>query len=492
MTLLRKHAVWLILATMAGVAGAWVAYASHPVRYLSIAEVDVEPHLVALATPPEPNMATEEQVATSGIVLAGAARALHTSALSLQRYVTASAGHNTGSTASGSANVLSIGCTMPRPAAAQRCATAAVYSYMAYRNEAGTSRFTKAHDPLQVRLITPATLPGSPAGTSKRILLPIGALLGLAVGVGGIFVRDHFDQRVRDGGDLERCLVAPVLGAIPRAPRRSGHPALATHDDPLSPLAEAYRYLREHLDSMLEKTPGGGTVLLVASPQPRDGRTSVAVNLASVLAEAGTTVALVDADLRRPSLNQIFSVSQRPGLTELLAGRASLREVLVQTADLPGLRLLPSGVLGDPSAQTFQVGQLDRVFSKIRAEADVVIVDSAPVLAVPQAIALARVSDVVVIVADVRRTTRNAVSTAVQQIRSSGPRIIVGVLNGVPSARNGRTWPGAAPAPESAVRAYTLPEMLESTVPPRGPNKHGPAVVGQPGMDSDLGDGGHP
>src|SRR6266567_3065741 len=119
MILLRKYAVWFILATMAGVSGAWLAHASSPVSYLSAAEVDVEPHLVALATAPEPNMGTEEQVATSGIVLGEAARALHRTALSLEQDVTASVGHSTGSTATGIANVLSIGCTMPTPTAAQ-------------------------------------------------------------------------------------------------------------------------------------------------------------------------------------------------------------------------------------------------------------------------------------------------------------------------------------------------------------------------------------
>ena len=483
MILLRKYAVWFILATMAGVSGAWLAHASSPVSYLSAAEVDVEPHLVALATAPEPNMGTEEQVATSGIVLGEAARALHRTALSLEQDVTASVGHSTGSTATGIANVLSIGCTMPTPTAAQRCATAAAYSYIAYRNDVGTSRFTKAHDPLQVTLITPATLPRSPAGTGKKILLPIGALVGVALGAGGVFVRDYFDRRVRDCGDLERCMVAPVLVAIPRARRRCQHPAL---HDPLSPAAEAYRYLREHLDSQIKRTPVGGAMLLVTSPQPRDGRTSVAVNLASALAEAGANVVLVDADMRHPSLHQIFNVNQQPGLTELLAGRASLPEVAVRTADVPGLRFVTSGSPGGPSAQTFQVGQLDRVFGRIRAEADVVIVDSAPVLAFSQAITLARVSDVVLVVADVRRTTRDAVSTAVQQIRSSGPRIIVGVLNCVPSARNGRMWPAAAPVPESAVRAPALPGNLgAATAASRGSNSHGPASVSQPGMDSE-------
>src|SRR5439155_24017728 len=127
----------------------------------------------------------------------------------------------------------------------------------------------------------------------------------LMLGLGAILIRDHFDDRIRDRGDAERCLDAPVLAAVPRVSRRAGSPAFVFCRAPHSPAAEAYRYLRARLDPLLTSAEGG-VVLLVAGAQRLEGRTSVAVNLATALAHSGDNVILVDADLRRPSLSKIF------------------------------------------------------------------------------------------------------------------------------------------------------------------------------------------
>ena len=159
MTLLRKHGLWLVFATMAGIVGAWLIYASRPTVYLSTAQVDVEPHVVALTTPIVPNMGTEEQVATSGVVLASTARALGAKPRNLATDLSAKV--------TGTANIMSINCTMPAAAAAQRCAAAAAAGYVAFRNQVGSSKIDQAHDPLHVTLVTAATLPASPAGAGE-------------------------------------------------------------------------------------------------------------------------------------------------------------------------------------------------------------------------------------------------------------------------------------------------------------------------------------
>jgi Mrp family chromosome partitioning ATPase len=169
-------------------------------------------------------------------------------------------------------------------------------------------------------------------------------------------------------------------------------------------------------------------------------------------------VILVDADLRHPvrskgfgshpALTELFRAGDRPGLSDLLAGTASLDEVALP-ADWPGLadnageqlvtsrsrgsgarlRFVAAGESADRTADVFERASLTRAFAEMKAAADVVVVDSAPVLAVSDAISLARASDLVVMVADVRRTGRGDVSVAAQEIRATGLRIIVGVLN---------------------------------------------------------------
>lgn len=463
MTLLRKYIPWLILATVAGIAGAWLINASLPVRYVSSAEVDVEPTIAAVAAGWAPNMVTEQQVATSGVVLGNAARAIGATPGTLANDLSATVSGT--SATGGTANVLSISCSMPTPVSAQRCAAAAAAAYVAFRNETKLPRSTRAHDPMNVTLVTAATLPAQPAGPGKKILLPVGAILGLLLGIGAIFARDHFDHRVRDRADLESCLGAPVLAAIALA--QDPHDVFVRR--PLSTTAEAYRYFRENLSPLITSA-GGGAVLLVTSAHSGDGRTSVAANLAAALAESGAKVVLLDADLRHPAMSEVFDAGRRPGWSDLLASRASLDEVAIPVSRVPGLRLVTAGLVTARPAEIFRDTKLTRAFEQMRAQADVVVVDSAAVLEVSQTLALARASDIVAVVADVRRTTREAVRAAARQIRATGPRDIVGVLNAVSSPASDQARPAPARDAEFTAPASEAPAILASVVPPRGPN----------------------
>jgi polysaccharide biosynthesis transport protein len=439
MTLLRRHGLWVIVATIVGIAGAWLYYAAQPHVYRSTAQVDVEPNPILGTAAVAANMATEQQVTTSGVVVGHAATALGVTPESL-------AGHLSAGVTS-TANVLSVGCTQPTPAEAQRCAGAVASAYIRLRNLLAGTAAQRAGDPLRVTLVTPATLPTAPAGPGRKILLPIGALLGLALGVGAIVVRDHFDDRVRDRADLERCLEAPVLAAVPRVRRRAVDPAFVFRSEQHSRAAEAYRYLRSRVRPFIAPSPGGRTVLLVTGPQGREGSTCVAANLAGALAHAGASVIAVDADLRHSrrsgvlgahrSLTEVFHAGERPGLSELLEGTVSLDEVALP-AEMPAetptppaamLRFVAAGEPAGRTAEIFDGFHLVAALADMRAAADVVVVDSAPVLAVSDAISLARASDLVIMVADVRRTDRSAVSAAVQVIRASGSASVVGVLN---------------------------------------------------------------
>ena len=461
MTLLRKHGLWLVIATMAGIAGALLYHLALPVSYMSTSQVDVEAHIVAQAAPIIPNMATEAQVATSGVVVASTARALGTIPSSLSTALSAKT--------SGTANILSISCTMPRPAAAQRCAAAAAAGYVAFRNDVTGSKAERARDPLHVRLVTVASLPNAPAGPGKKILLPAGALLGLLLGIGGVALRDYFDDRVRDRADLERCLDAPVLAEVPRIRRRAVDPEFVFRDAPFSPAAEAYRYLRARVSPLLRSGPdNGAAVLLVAGARASEGRTSVAINLATAIAHAGDTVILVDADVRHPSLSDEFQAGVRPGLAELLAGWASLGEVAVPT-DVPGLRLVSAGGVRR-SEDIFEITRLNRAFARMRSTADVVVVDSPPVLTVSDAITLARISDLVVMVADYRRTLRADLRAALQQVRATGSQSIVGLLNCVPRPFMTRSPGGMPQEPVSLAPSSQVPAILASSVPAHGPN----------------------
>lgn len=471
MTLLRRHGLWLVLATIAGIAGALLMYTGRSIAYGSTAQVDVESHVVANTTPVPPNMTTETQVATSGVVVTPTASIMGMSASSMRSHLSAKV--------TGTANVLSITCTMPTPAAAQHCTTAAAAAYIAFRDMVSSSKTARAHNPLQATLVTTASLPSAPSGPGKRILLPIGAILGLLLGIGAITVRDRFDDRVRDRADLERCLDAPVVAEVPRLSRRDGSPETVFVRAPHSAATEAYRYLRARLHPRPRADSAkGGVVLLVAGARGLEGRTSVAANLATAFACAGAKVILVDADTRRPSLSGVFGAGRGPGLGDLLAERASLQEAAVPT-NVPGLRLVAAGEETGQTSDMLESPRLQQGFARMKAAADVIVVDSAPVLEVSDALRLARVSGLVVVVADPRRTRREDVSSAAEQIRAVGPGTIVGVLNRTPSwpwrRSRSRAWHKVR-VQTPAAAAPSVPAIMVSLPPPGGPNGQGDAT----------------
>lgn len=422
MSFLRRYALWIVLATVACAVGGWAIAARQPIQFTTAAAVDVEASVIPGAAPVPPNLATEQQVATSGNVVSSAASALSVSPSELNLSVTNKAG----------TNILLIACSEPTATAAVSCANAVAVAYRDYRNETGSSAAVRAHDSFHVTIVTPAPPPSAKASKRKLELLAVSVILGLSLGVGTAFLRDRLDDRVRDRADLERCLHAPVLGEIPALRRRSVRPESGVIYAPQSSLAEAYRHLRARISPLIASTDSRGKVLLVTSAQAGEGRTSVAINLAAVMAFTGASVLLVDADLRNQALSDEFRVGDEPGLTDLLADRARLGEVIKSADFAPGLSIMAAGTVVDRPADLFDAARLRRAFSQLTVMADIVIVDSGPLRAVSDPLALVPVSDIVIMVADVQRTRRAAVTAAVQDITGIGSVAIVGVLNRVP------------------------------------------------------------
>lgn len=423
MRLIRKHAIWLVLATLVGLTGAWLAVSGQSVAYASTAAIDVEPRIIAGSTPVTPNLVTEERVATSGDVLGTAAPELGMSAGHLSSHLAVSV--------PSTSTILLINCTMPLPAEARHCASVVTQAYINFRNETAAPKSVRARDPLEVSLVSPATLPVSPAGTRKSVLLSIGAFLGLLFGVGAVYVRDRADDRVRDRADLSLNLGAPTLVEIPPVRRKVAPAAFTVARAPASRAAEAYRYLRIRVDALSPAHATQGYVVLVTGPCGGEGSTSVSSNLATALARAGEKVLLVDADVRNSSLSALYGVAGRPGLTDLLTDVASLAEV-AEVTDVPQLVLIPAGQPWDNPAEIFEPTALAHMVASLLTTADVVVVDSGPILTVSDPLVLASVSDVAVIVADARRTTRTNVRAVAREISSSGRLCMVGVLNNVP------------------------------------------------------------
>ncbi len=294
-----------------------------------------------------------------------------------------------------------------------------------------------------ISVIDDARVPG---GAFRPILtknLALAAMLGLMIGVALALLLEFLDSTIRRTEDLERLVDRPVLGLIPllrprdqNGPGTRGRPERglshysATH--PKSAVSEAFRSLRT---SLMFSTPEGmPKVLLFTSAAQGDGKTTTAVNLATVLAQNGASVLLMDADLRRPSVHRDFGIPRAPGLTDGIAQASNGREAghpLIHGTEIKGLSLMPAGHATPSPAELLSSSQLAKVLNDCRRIFDYVIVDAPPILGLADAVVASRLVDGVVLVASAGKTGKENLRISVQRLRQVHAPLLGVVLNRV-------------------------------------------------------------
>jgi succinoglycan biosynthesis transport protein ExoP len=278
-------------------------------------------------------------------------------------------------------------------------------------------------------ILQTAPLPTSPASPNTVSNLVLALLGGLGLGIGLAFLREKLDDRLRGRADLEDSIDAPVLAVIPKIPawKSKDNPYLVTVTEPKSSASEAYRTLRTSM--LFSAAQRGVQTILVASASAGEGKTTTASNLAVVLANAEKRVILLEADLRRPRTHRFFKVGGRAGLVNVLADEIKTWDALVDPG-IENLRILPSGPIPARPAEILGSELMGELLSDLRGVADFIIIDTAPVLAVSDALALAPLADGILFVADAESTSRGAVAHAREQLDQVGGEILGAVLNG--------------------------------------------------------------
>ncbi len=199
-------------------------------------------------------------------------------------------------------------------------------------------------------------------------------------------------------------------------------------DNPRSMAAEAYRTLRTNVQFYNVAEPMRR--LLFTSATPREGKSITAANLAIAFAQADKKVIIIDADLRRPNLHRIFQISNQVGLTDVLLGTSDLASTLVSTV-VPGLLVLPAGPLPPNPAEMLGSPRMRGLLDELNKEADLVIIDSPPVVIVTDAAVLAPLADGVILVVAAGEVNREVVQQAKSQLEAVRARVLGIVLNGV-------------------------------------------------------------
>ncbi|NKI36409.1 polysaccharide biosynthesis tyrosine autokinase [Wenzhouxiangella sp. XN79A] len=286
----------------------------------------------------------------------------------------------------------------------------------------------------------PAGAPFSP-NLSRNLALAI--VLGLMAGVGLALVLEFFDSTVHRTEDLEALTGRPVLGLVPMVKtrdQRKDHADIALPERavghysarfPKSSVSEAFRSLRT---SLMFSTPEGmPKTLLITSPGPGDGKTTTAINLATVMAQNGARVLLIDADLRKPRLHRDFGKPQSPGLTNRIAGSQgeAADEASIFKTDVEGLFIMPSGNSAPNPAELLSSERMGKIIGMSTRAFDHVIIDTAPILGLADSMVLSRQVDGLVLVASAGKTNKDNIKSSMRRLAQVRAPVLGVVLNAV-------------------------------------------------------------
>ncbi len=261
-----------------------------------------------------------------------------------------------------------------------------------------------------------------PVKPNKLLNVIAGVIVGLGIGIGLAFFIEYLDTSVKTIDDVERALQAPVLGVIPQ------NVGYIVFEGPDSPHAEAYRVLRTNI-LFSQKDPKLNTITVV-SGGAGEGKSTTIFNLATVFAQNGSRVLVVDSDLRRPSLHKVLKVSNSVGLTNFLLKQNTLEEV-IQTTPLATLDFMPSGKLPSSSMGVLSSAQMKELIRDLKRRYDYVFFDSPPIMGVSDASILASEVDCVLQVIQYRRYPQPMTIRAKQMIEKVGGNLLGIVLNNI-------------------------------------------------------------
>jgi len=331
-------------------------------------------------------------------------------------------------------------------------------------NETEVTARLRGSNSSNIHWVDHAELPGGRFNVTMKKNLQSAFPLGVILGLAAIFFLEYMDRSIKTPEELERVTRFASLGVIPSAAsvsRSSGYsygygtpklravePAatkggaeqkgidLLPHTDTRSPISEAYRAFRT---SLLLASANSPKVIVITSTFAREGKTTTSVNLATVLAQMGKPVLLIDADLRRPRLQKVFRGRMNLGLVNYLAANIPLEDVIQETG-VPNLSSILSGPTPPNPSELLASDRMKHLIHEVRSKFAYVIFDSPPVMAVTDSIVLAASADGVVLCVHGGQTPRDLVQRAAERLRQSNIPVLGAILNNLDLQQYGYTF----------------------------------------------------
>jgi capsular exopolysaccharide synthesis family protein len=280
--------------------------------------------------------------------------------------------------------------------------------------------------------IDKANVPFSPIQPQPVRSAFLGFVVGMLFAGAVVFVVEYLDDTIKTPDDVSDHLGLPVIGLIGDMDqiksKKKNLTGIHAIDNPLSPITEAFRSLRTNLNFYSVDHSLGS--LLVTSPNPSEGKTTIVVNLAAILAQTDQHVYLVDADLRRPSVHRLFDLPNRSGLSDVFKTDASISEISSDWNDLK-IKIITSGALPPNPTELLGSERMKRFLEEISSLSDIVIMDTPPAV-VTDPVALGAQVDGVIIVVEPGKTKIGQVQVLIEQLYQGNANILGIVLNPIP------------------------------------------------------------
>jgi capsular exopolysaccharide synthesis family protein len=307
--------------------------------------------------------------------------------------------------------------------------------------EAGVTAGLRSNN---IREVDIARTPAAPSEPNIPRNLGFGFVLGLTSGIGLAFLLEGVDNTVRTPEQAQAISGLPSLGMIPLGPKSTSETnsktglrvaaskeaiEMITQSRPLSQMAESYRALRTSL--LLTSVGAPPKTILITSALPREGKSTTSINTAIVLAQKGTRVLLIDADLRRPSIHKTLGMGPRIGLSNVLTGGATLQQATVRSTLLPNLFILPAGTAPPNPSELLASARMFDLLAEVREQYDHIVVDTPPTLSVTDAVVLSVRADAVVLVIRSAQTTKPALRRARDILAQVNARVAGVLMNAV-------------------------------------------------------------
>lgn len=280
-----------------------------------------------------------------------------------------------------------------------------------------------------VQVVDTAEIPRAPILPNRRRDFMFATMTGLVLAIGLVFGLEYLDSRLKTPDDIKAHLNVPFLGLVPTISTKqtpNGAPLLDRGVPPA--FAEAMRAIRTSV--IFSSAADGARTVMITSTAPSEGKTLVSSNLAEALAQSEQRTLIIDGDMRRPRVHEVFNFDQEPGLSNVLVGTTQLHSAIRKTAN-PNLSVLPAGHIPPNPAELLGSPRYRRLLEQLGQEFDWIILDAPPVMAVTDAAVISHDVSGVIFVVGAEMTPRRNAQTAVEQLLAARARIIGAVLNRV-------------------------------------------------------------